>query len=49
MGYDVPIDDLTVDHVGEHFRRIAEAEGKPVGEVLSMTRFITSTRCREAC
>ena len=26
MGYDVPIDDLTVDHVGEHFRRIAEAE-----------------------
>lgn len=39
MGYDVPIDDLTVDHVGEHFRRIAEAEGKPVGEVLEYDAF----------
>ena len=31
MGFGVGIDDALVDEVGEHFRRIAELEGKPVG------------------
>lgn len=34
LGYDVPIRDAEIDAVSEHFRRIAEAEGKPLGEVL---------------
>lgn len=31
MGYCVNLDDALIDEVGEHFRRIAEREGKPVG------------------
>ncbi len=31
LGYTVDIDDALVDEVGEHFRRIAMKEGKPLG------------------
>src|SRR5690606_25489799 len=31
LGYKVDIDDALVDEVGEHFRRIAMQEGKPLG------------------
>ena len=31
LGYTVNIDDVLVDEVGEHFRRIAMQEGKPLG------------------
>jgi oxaloacetate decarboxylase alpha subunit len=31
LGYRVDIDDALVDEVGEHFRRVAMQEGKPVG------------------
>ncbi|MEW5888957.1 MAG: pyruvate carboxylase subunit B [Pseudomonadota bacterium] len=31
MGYKVNVDDAILDEVGEHFRRIAEREGKPLG------------------
>jgi len=34
LGYGVPVDDALIDEVGEHFRRIAEQEGKPIGHVL---------------
>jgi oxaloacetate decarboxylase (Na+ extruding) subunit alpha len=39
MGYDVPVDDAGLGHVGEHFRRIAEAEDKPLGELLEYDEF----------
>lgn len=39
MGHEVPVDDATLDEVGEHFRRIAEAEGKPLGEVMEYDAF----------
>ncbi len=31
LGYKVSVDDGLIDEVGEHFRRIAEQEGKPLG------------------
>lgn len=31
MGFSVPVDDGLIDEVSVHFRRIAEAEGKPMG------------------
>jgi oxaloacetate decarboxylase alpha subunit len=31
LGYKVSVDDALIDEVGEHFRRIAEHEGKPLG------------------
>jgi len=31
MGYSVPVDDALIAEVSDHFARIAEAEGKPVG------------------
>jgi oxaloacetate decarboxylase alpha subunit len=31
MGYGVDVDDALIDEVGEHFRRVAEQEGKPLG------------------
>lgn len=31
MGYKVPVDDALIAEVSEHFARIAEVEGKPVG------------------
>ena len=39
MGYDVPVDDALLEEVGEHFQRIAIAEGKPLGEVLEYDAF----------
>jgi oxaloacetate decarboxylase (Na+ extruding) subunit alpha len=32
LGFRVDVDDALLDEVGEHFRRIAEQEGKPLGE-----------------
>lgn len=31
LGYQVSVDDVLIDEVGEHFSKIAEQEGKPVG------------------
>lgn len=31
MGFDVDVDDGLIDEIGEHFRAIAEREGKPLG------------------
>jgi len=31
IGYKVGVDDRLIDEIGDHFRRIAEKEGKPVG------------------
>lgn len=39
LGYSVPVDDALIDEVGEHFRRVAEQEGKPVGHVLEYDEF----------
>lgn len=39
LGYDVDVDDALIDRVGDHFRRIAEQEGKPVGQVLEYDAF----------
>ena len=39
LGYGVPVDDALIDEVGEHFRRVAEQEGKPLGQVLEYDEF----------
>jgi len=39
MGHAVPVDDAALDEVGEHFRRIAQAEGKPLGELMEYDAF----------
>jgi oxaloacetate decarboxylase alpha subunit len=39
MGYTLDVDDELIDRVGDNFRRIAEQEGKPVGEVLEYDAF----------
>lgn len=39
MGYTVDLDDALVERVGEHFRRIAEQEGKPLGQVQEYDAF----------
>ena len=45
LGYTVNVDDALIDEVGEHFRRIAEQEGKPLGQLLrNTTRSTTSIR-----
>ena len=31
LGFDVNVDDALIDQIGQHFQRIADAEGKPVG------------------
>jgi oxaloacetate decarboxylase alpha subunit len=31
LGFDVNVDDALIDEIGEHFRQIAEREGKPIG------------------
>jgi oxaloacetate decarboxylase alpha subunit len=39
LGYEMDQDDVLADEVGEHFRRIAEQEGKPLGKVLEYDAF----------
>ncbi|MBI4191033.1 MAG: carboxylase [Betaproteobacteria bacterium] len=39
MGYTVNVDDALIDEVGEHFRRIAVQEGKPLGVPLEYDAF----------
>ncbi len=39
LGYDLNLDEDLLDRVGEHFRRVAEQEGKPVGQVLEYDAF----------
>lgn len=39
LGYHLDIDDAAVAEVSEHFRRVAEQEGKPVGQVLEYDAF----------
>ena len=39
LGYRMDQDDALADEVGDHFRRIAEQEGKPLGKVLEYDAF----------
>ncbi len=39
LGFRLDIDDAAVAEVSEHFRRVAEQEGKPVGQVLEYDAF----------
>jgi len=39
LGFRVNVDDELVDKVGEHFRRIAEQESKPTGQILEYDAF----------
>lgn len=39
LGYRIDVDDSVIDQVGEHFRRIAEQEGKPIGQILEYDAF----------
>jgi len=39
LGYEMDQDDGLADEVGDHFRRIAEQEGKPLGKVLEYDAF----------
>jgi oxaloacetate decarboxylase alpha subunit len=39
LGYQMDQDDVLADEVGDHFRRIAEQEGKPLGKVLEYDAF----------
>ena len=39
LGYTVNIDDALVDEVGEHFARVAESEGLPVGQPMAYDEF----------
>jgi oxaloacetate decarboxylase alpha subunit len=39
LGYSMPQDDALADEVGDHFRRVAEQEGKPLGKVLEYDAF----------
>ena len=39
LGFRLDIDDAAVAQVSEHFRRVAEQEGKPVGQVLEYDAF----------
>lgn len=38
-GYEVAVDDALLDEVGEHFRRVAEQEGQPLGEPAAYNAF----------
>ena len=39
LGFGVEVDDALMEEIGEHFRRIAEQEGKPLGQVLEYDAF----------
>ena len=39
LGFRVDLDDALVDRVGEHFRKVAEQEGKPLGQVQEYDAF----------
>jgi oxaloacetate decarboxylase (Na+ extruding) subunit alpha len=39
MGYTVALDDALIDEVSEHFRRVAEREGKPLGVPMEYDAF----------
>ena len=39
MGYEVPVDDTLIAEIGEHFRAVAEQEGKPVGVPMAYDAF----------
>jgi len=39
LGYLVDVNDALIEEVGEHFRRIAEQEGKPLGQLLEYDAF----------
>jgi len=39
LGYQLDQDDALADEVGDHFRRVAEQEGKPLGKVLEYDPF----------
>ena len=39
MGYRVEIDDRLIEEIGEHFRAVAEQEGKPLGQLLEYDTF----------
>ena len=39
LGYRLDLDDALIDKVSDHFTRIAQQEGKPVGEVLEYDAF----------
>ncbi|MDO8298719.1 pyruvate carboxylase subunit B [Lacisediminimonas sp.] len=39
LGYKVDLDDALIGRVGEHFRRVAEQEGKPLGQVQEYDAF----------
>jgi len=39
MGYRVDLDDRLIDEVGDHFRRVAEQEGKPLGVPMEYDAF----------
>jgi len=39
LGFRLEIDDVAVEKVSEHFRRVAEQENKPVGQVLEYDAF----------
>jgi pyruvate/oxaloacetate carboxyltransferase len=37
MGYRVDLDERLIDEVSEHFRRVAEQEGKPLGAPMELS------------
>jgi oxaloacetate decarboxylase (Na+ extruding) subunit alpha len=39
MGFQVDVDDQLIDRVGEHFRHVAEQEGKPLGQIQEFDAF----------
>ncbi|MBI3372586.1 MAG: pyruvate carboxylase subunit B [Betaproteobacteria bacterium] len=39
QGHEVNIDDALIEEVGEHFRRVAEQENKPLGQLLEYDAF----------
>lgn len=39
LGYAVEVDDGLIEEIGEHFRQVAEQEGKPLGQILEYDAF----------
>ena len=39
LGYAVNVNDVLMEEIGEHFQRIAEQEGKPLGQILEYDAF----------
>jgi oxaloacetate decarboxylase alpha subunit len=39
LGYTAAVDDALMEEIGEHFRRVAEQEGKPLGQLLEYDAF----------